>query len=667
MVTQAVFDRAMTEIYAKIKELRIETANNFTKERDQLELRLKAEAELAQVQAEKDKSDLLQGIFHQLKAAQDINMAQNRDLQAQLSDLLNRLDQSGHLSSDISSGTKSVPPQPVSTLRAPVLSHKLNTSEVDSEFLRRDNRVILPRSDCPSFNGGNPIEWLRKCTSFFEIHQIPPPYRTHLATMQFKELTSEWYDGFLIDHEPPDWEGLVQLVNVRFKRITAKNTMEELKALNQTGTVEEYWIQFERVRSRILLDGRRFSERDFIDTFVSGLKGEIKPFVQVFKPSTLEEALEYALQMEMTSDNQYKRIKNNTKPMSTYKPSLNPKNISTTKTLPLPNFNRNTLIEQRRALGQYFKCGEKYFPGHQCKLKAHMLLGQEEEERELIQQEEEDAPVLTHQDHTEEAIVSMHATSSNPLANTMRFKGQIGQQSVFSLIDSGSTHSFVNPNVVHDQNDRVITTNPMIVMVANGSRMLIDSTCQGLQFSIQGHNFCHDLRLLQVQGYDMILGLYWLATLGPMQIDWQNKWIEFQQKGKIVKLQVTPEHAVLKVCESVNVAKELKAESKLLVAHIWLCESLYMGQQTTKVVKVPQEILEVLDQYTPVFETQTKLPPKRPIDHAIPLIPNARAVNLRPYRYSHFQKLELDKIILKNFYPVKSFNPQPAPMPHLHC
>jgi Reverse transcriptase (RNA-dependent DNA polymerase) len=114
----------------------------------------------------------------------------------------------------------------------------------------------------------------------------------------------------------------------------------------------------------------------------------------------------------------------------------------------------------------------------------------------------------------------------------------------------------------------------------------------------------------------------------------------------------------------VNVAKELKASSKLLVAHIWLCESFYMGQQTTEVVKVPQEILEVLDQYTPVFENQTMLPPKMPIDHAFPLIPNARAVNLRPYRYSHFQKLELDKVIeelLSNKIIQPSTNPYASP------
>jgi hypothetical protein len=125
MVTQAVFDRVMTEIYAKIEELHTETSNNFTKERDHLELHLKAEAELVRVQAEKDRSDLLQGVCQQLKAAQDINMAQNRDLRAQLSDLINRLDQFGHLSSGTNSGTKSVPPQPVSTLRVPILSHKL--------------------------------------------------------------------------------------------------------------------------------------------------------------------------------------------------------------------------------------------------------------------------------------------------------------------------------------------------------------------------------------------------------------------------------------------------------------------------------------------------------------------------------------------------------------
>ena len=33
-------------------------------------------------------------------------------------------------------------------------------------------------------------------------------------------------------------------------------------------------------------------------------------------------------------------------------------------------------------MGLCFKCGEKYYPGHQCKVKVNMLLGQTELEEE---------------------------------------------------------------------------------------------------------------------------------------------------------------------------------------------------------------------------------------------------------------------------------------------
>jgi hypothetical protein len=49
MVTQAVFDRAMAEIYAKFDELRTETADRFIQEKESLEQRLKAEADMVRV------------------------------------------------------------------------------------------------------------------------------------------------------------------------------------------------------------------------------------------------------------------------------------------------------------------------------------------------------------------------------------------------------------------------------------------------------------------------------------------------------------------------------------------------------------------------------------------------------------------------------------------
>jgi Retroviral aspartyl protease len=89
---------------------------------------------------------------------------------------------------------------------------------------------------------------------------------------------------------------------------------------------------------------------------------------------------------------------------------------------------------------------------------------------------------------------------------------------VFALIDSGSTHSFVNPAVLQGQSYHIVNTNPMVVMVANENKMVTDSKCEALLFSIQNHEFKHDLRVLSVKGYDVILGLDWLSKLDHMRI-----------------------------------------------------------------------------------------------------------------------------------------------------
>jgi hypothetical protein len=130
-----------------------------------------------------------------------------------------------------------------------------------------------------------------------------------------------------------------------------------------------------------------------------------------------------------------------------------------------------------------------------------------------------------------------------------------------------------------------------------------------------------------------------------MYIDWYNRWMEFHQQGERIRLQVTTETSVLKLCEEINVVKEIKSQIDVVLAHIWLCESATLMPQSQSQVSFPSEIDDVLSKFSQVFDPTVALPPPRDIDHAIPLLPLAKPVNLRPYRYSHFQKLELDKII----------------------
>jgi Retroviral aspartyl protease len=188
--------------------------------------------------------------------------------------------------------------------------------------------------------------------------------------------------------------------------------------------------------------------------------------------------------------------------------------------------------------------------------------------KEIIHEEvlEEQKPIKL-----EEAYVSMHATSQTFSYNIMKFKGYIGETPICALLDSRSTHSFINPLALTANTCEIKDTHLMVVMVANREKIITDSKCASLNFSIQGFDFAHELRLLLVKGYDMILGLDWLSQFGPMTIDWQQKWVEFKQGDRLIRLEVKGEQAVIQQYECIKVAKESKSQSEVMLAHIWLC------------------------------------------------------------------------------------------------
>jgi hypothetical protein len=59
----------------------------------------------------------------------------------------------------------------------------------------------------------------------------------------------------------------------------------------------------------------------------------------------------------------------------------------------------------------------------------------------------------------------------------------------------------------------------------------------------------------------------------------------------------------------------------------------------------PEEIDSLIKQYQSIFQPIPGLPPKRPGDHTIPLLQGAQPFRLRPYRYTPFQKDEIERQI----------------------
>ncbi|KAJ4784848.1 polyprotein [Rhynchospora pubera] len=546
---------------------------------------------------------------------------------------------------------------------------------------RRAPPTLLPKIEFPSFDGEDPVNWVMECNYYFDMYQVAEVYKSRLAVLHFTKEVKDWYRGMQTGNHMLPWELLVEEVYKKFNRGNKLHPIEEFKRCHQINKVDEYVKHFEKVRMRVLQLSSAFSEDDFKIGFVSGLKEEIRSMVKLFKPETLEDAYEYAQQYEEAQESQQRRARmvyksNNLQNQQLMKKSnLDNKkenvnqnavykgwNQQNSNFKPWQNQNnyKGNAFENRRPLGACHYCGERYFPGHKCNTKAVNFIT---DQGECIIEEAtsvDESNTEEDEEEVEQAVISMFAADKKRV-NAMRFKGQIGKLPVYALIDSGSTHSFINPEVISTLQLPTNQTNPMIVMVANGGKMVTDTKCDSLQFSIQGHEFAKDVRLLSVPGYDMILGLDWLMGLGPMKVDWSKGKLEFKNNGKDVVLQVQPETSEIKVIEGgINVARELQRGSELIVAQLMLVDVV---NKTTSIIH--SQLKPLIDEYAMLFEEPTELPPKRAIDHQIPLIPEAKPINLRPYRHSYFQKLEIEKIIeelLKNSIIQTSNSPYASPV-----
>ena len=67
------------------------------------------------------------------------------------------------------------------------------------------------------------------------------------------------------------------------------------------------------------------------------------------------------------------------------------------------------------------------------------------------------------------------------------------------------------------------------------------------------------------------------------------------------------------------------------------------GQSKDSEELVPPEVEELLRSFSGVFAEPTELPPCRGGEHRIKLKNSERATTVKPYRYAHFQKMEVEK------------------------
>ncbi|XP_019225505.1 PREDICTED: uncharacterized protein LOC109207079 [Nicotiana attenuata] len=392
---------------------------------------------------------------------------------------------------------------------------------------------------------------------------------------------SKWEIPYFEGVDPCAWlrkcesKGIVRWANFtaeicnRFEGATNSklNLIGEFKNIEQKGTVNEYLEQFEDLKAWVLIRNPTIPEDFFLEFFIEGLKEEIRHSVKLLEPYSFSKVVEKARHQENMIEflNKKEKAQRNRGLTTNY----------SAQTIKAPN--SSEAIETGEA-------------------------GIEETE-----------PYLQEEEVVDEAI-SLNALSGTEVPNTIKLRGESKKNSMSILLDSGSTHSFLDMETAKEMGCAIKETSPMRVTVANGNHVMSYHTCPTFKWKIQGVEFEDSVRLIRLGGNEMILGGDWMKKHNPILLDFIEYKVEVTHKGKIVELKWIYSQGELKGMSAYGV-KQLLKKGKTVWAHLFTISAT----EEQKEGEIPAEISTLLHQYVDVFAEPTSLPPKRNHDHHIPL------------------------------------------------
>ena len=151
-----------------------------------------------------------------------------------------------------------------------------------------------------------------------------------------------------------------------------------------------------------------------------------------------------------------------------------------------------------------------------------------------------------------------------------------------------------------------------------------------------------DLHLLPLSGANLVLRVQWLKALGPILTDYNTLSMKFFHGGNLVELK-GDDASTLSLLSHPQVHRLLRKDGANTYLHIAITTTKPPSNPT--IATLPSEIQPLITKFNSLFQPPQSLPPSRPTDHHIHLQPHSEPVNVRPYRYPHFQKHEIERQI----------------------
>ncbi|MCH82079.1 enzymatic polyprotein, partial [Trifolium medium] len=296
-------------------------------------------------------------------------------------------------------------------------------------------------------------------------------------------------------------------------------------------------------------------------------------------------------------------------------------------------------VVERRAKGLCFKCGGRWHPTqHKCPEKALrvLILGEGEtinEDGEIVAME---GAISDDEKEEEVECKSMGVLGSMGGHHTMKIEGKVAEVDVLVLIDSGATHNFISPQIVTALGLKITPMAEKHIKLGDGHKIVSNGLCKEVKIQLGTIEVMVDAWVLELGGLDMVMGVAWLSTLGKVVMDWKSLSMQFVYDNQLVKLQGQSNR------QGSYLNSFLEDKQGVKESEWWWA---YHHHHHLEVVhdKIPDELNILLQQFHEIFKEQIQLPPERSQVHHIKLFPDHGSINVRPYRYPHHQKEEIEK------------------------
>ncbi|XP_075654799.1 uncharacterized protein LOC142624966 [Castanea sativa] len=282
-------------------------------------------------------------------------------------------------------------------------------------------------------------------------------------------------------------------------------------------------------------------------------------------------------------------------------------------------------MEERRRKGLCFNCDEKFQPGHQCKSAKLFLLESlypfqesssnvllvelDDFEATLLQLDVDKSDESRSEPKMVDAEITRYALLCSPSPGTMRIKRKINRHWLIILIDTGSTHNFIDATIVSILQLPLDYSATFEVKVANGASIRTQGVFSNFKVIMQGQVSAVNLNGLALGDCELVLGTQWLRTLGLIQWDFLEMFMVFHHLNstmKIVRLQPT----------GLTIQKGTKFFRPPVKKGLML-QIVPLAATSSSSSQCALEIEELLTKFVVVFEIPTGLPPYRGHEHQI--------------------------------------------------